>query len=283
MSHQTSIPAFGLFGEQGPFPDVIHYEDFSVRAPVHNWKIIPHRHSQMSQLFLVESGWIDAVTDSQRHRVAPGDFLYIPDNCVHEFVFEPGSRGGIFSFPNSIVRPFSSNGSQILTALSTPFGGAADQRLADLTQLLRDTAQEASPFRAQQVLGLAHSVLARLAEAHLPEQDDDDTRRPSRLFALDELISRNRAQGWTAAQYAQALSISTGHLSRLCRRATGMGAAAYIEQRRMEEACRLLAFTQLPVSQVGYRLGYIDPSYFSKRFRAVRGQTPKDYRSRFTS
>lgn len=282
MSVETSIPAFGLFGEQGPFPDIIHYEDFSVRAPVHNWKIIPHRHSQMSQLFLVASGWIDATTDGARHRVEPGAFLYVPENCVHEFVFEPESRGGIFSFPISLVRSFSPTGSQILTALSSPFGGTMDQRLTQLTQILREAAQEASPFRAQQVLGLAHSVLARLAEAHLPEQDDGDTHRPSRLFALDDLISKHRAQGWTASHYARALSISTGHLSRLCRRATGVGAAAYIEQRVMEEACRLLAFTRLPVSQIGYRLGYIDPSYFSKRFRAVRGQTPKDYRSRFT-
>ena len=48
----------------------------------------------------------------------------------------------------------------------------------------------------------------------------------------------------------------------------------------MEEACRLLAFTALPVSQVGYRLGYGDPSYFTRRFTRLQGQTPSAYRAR---
>ena len=90
------------------------------------------------------------------------------------------------------------------------------------------------------------------------------------------------AESWTASDYADALALSTGHLSRLCRQASGRGAAAYIEHHLMEEACRLLAFTALPVSDIGYRLGYADPSYFSKRFRIVRQQAPTEYRAQFS-
>lgn len=283
MTVQNTIPAFGLYGEQDQFPDVIHFEDFSVRAPIHDWRIMPHRHSQMSQLFMVEHGWIRAIVDGTRLDVQKGEFLYIPEHCVHEFTFKPGSEGRIFSFPVSIVRTISPATDHILTALSDPFVGQIGEQMERATRLLRDTTGATSVFRAQQVLGMAHSVLAQIAETRVAAQADDPKTKHARLFALDDLIAENMAESWSASDYAKALSITTGHLSRLCRAATGLGATAYIEQHQMQESCRLLAFTQLPVSEIGYRLGFIDPSYFSKRFRAARGQTPTDYRALFTN
>lgn len=50
---------------------------------------------------------------------------------------------------------------------------------------------------------------------------------------------------------------------------------------RLTEARRLLAFTLLPVAEIGYRLGFPDPAYFSRRFRAATGESPSVYRARF--
>jgi len=103
-----------------------------------------------------------------------------------------------------------------------------------------------------------------------------------RIQKLDTLISQHMVDGWSAPDFAAALSLSTGHLSRLCRQATGLGAAAYIDRKRMVEACRLLAFTQLPISEIGYRVGYGDPSYLTKRFTRAQGLAPSAYRARVT-
>lgn len=98
-----------------------------------------------------------------------------------------------------------------------------------------------------------------------------------------QLIARHMAEGWGVADYASALSVTAGHLNRICRAATGTSAGRHIEIAVMTEASRLLAFTQLPVTEVGYRLGFDDPSYFSRRFRALRGEAPSDYRRRFAT
>ncbi|MEF9606167.1 helix-turn-helix transcriptional regulator, partial [Paracoccus sp. PXZ] len=79
-----------------------------------------------------------------------------------------------------------------------------------------------------------------------------------------------------------ALSITPGHLNRICRAATGESASRHIEKAVMTEASRLLAFTRLSVAEIGYRLGFSDPSYFSRRFRVMTGQSPTTYRDRFT-
>ena len=59
-----------------------------------------------------------------------------------------------------------------------------------------------------------------------------------------------------------------------------MTLTAFLETAAMTEACRLIAFTRLPVAEVGYRLGYTDPPYFSRRFRARMGESPSAYRAR---
>lgn len=281
MSNAPKIPAFGLYGEAGQFPDVIHIEGFSARAPVHNWRIPPHRHSQMAQVFVVDDGWMQATAGGRGLTVDPKNFLYIPINYVHDIAFKPGSSGVVISFPASVVTSIAPAHAALDAALAQVATGRVTDALAHALALLKETAHTAAPFRNQQVVGLAHTVLSLIAATQTIGQGTQPTPKPARLFDLDALIARHRADGWTAARYAQALSVTTGHLSRLCRTATGQGATAYIEARVMDEAARLLAFTPLPVSEIGYRLGYLDPSYFSKRFRRVRGQTPTAYREIF--
>lgn len=277
------IPALGLYGEIDAFPDVVHCEDISARAPGHDWTIAPHRHDKMSQLFIITDGRAAVRVDGEQKTLKNGNFLYVPEHCVHEFQFDPGTEGIVLSFPLSVVRTIGPNAPELLEMLAGPFTGDLTTSIEESAKTVGLVALSDSPFRVAQLVGLAHSLLAQLADIKHGQSRVRQTAKPPRILQLDQLIATNMQDAWTVAEYASALSVSSGHLSRLCRSATGMGANAYIQQRVMGEACRLLAFTQLPVSEIGYRLGYIDPSYFSKRFRAERGETPSDYRAKFTS
>ncbi|MCR9125127.1 MAG: helix-turn-helix domain-containing protein [Rhodobacteraceae bacterium] len=282
MHAKNPIPAFGLYGEADAFPDVIHFESFSARAPLHDWRIMPHRHDNICQLFILKNGRMDATVDGTRILLQDQGFLYIPERCVHNFEFQPGTGGAVFSLPADVVGALAPHSPQIREALSQPVAGPVCDALRSLGELLGAAAVSATPFRSQKAVALAHSVLVLVAETAARADAAAPAPRSAKLTALETLIARHMADGWSASDYADALSISTGHLSRLCRAATGRGAAALIEQRVMQEACRLLAFTRLPVSQIGYRLGYLDPSYFSKRFHRVQGRTPSQYRAALT-
>lgn len=275
MSDRAQIPAFGLYGEVNPLPDVVHCEAFSARAPIHDWRISPHRHGHMSQLFLFRDGAVRANVDGRVLDLSGGQFLYVPELCVHEFVFEPDMEGSVLSFPSSVARALGPNGDDVFARLARPIFGAVSARLAELVDLLVAASGADTAFRTQVAVGLMHAVLAHVAEHGVSDGVTD------RLRGLDGLITAHASEGWTASRYAAALSVTTGHLSRLCRAAYGVGAAAYIERRVMSEACRMLAFTQLPISEIGYRLGFQDPSYFSKRFAHVQGRPPSAYRAGF--
>ena len=45
-----------------------------------------------------------------------------------------------------------------------------------------------------------------------------------------------------------------------------------------DTAMRLLNQPQLSVAEVGYRLGFSEPSAFHRAFKRVTGLTPQDYR-----
>ncbi len=283
MDASESIPTFTLFGETSHFPDIVHCERFSDRAPSHDWHISAHRHTHMAQLLLVKSGRIDALVDGVPMTFSDNRFLFIPANKVHQFHIQPRTEGLVISVPLGVLNTVGPASNEIQIALSKVSLADASSELIVLSDMLDRAISCKSPFRAQRAVGLSHAILAILAESAMPPSDAANPKTAKRMTRLDSLISEHMADNWTAADYARALCISPGHLSRLCREATGDGVSAYIEQVLMEEACRLLAFTQLPVSDVGYRLGYSDPSYFSKRFRKSRHRSPSEYRLQFVN
>ena len=282
MAEPLTIPVFTLYGETEAFPDLVHCEPVSARSADLNWTIKPHRHANMAQVLTISDGALHARIDGVEKHLPPGGFLYIPPQAVHAFEFQAGTVGQVFSFPVVVLRSLGPATQEISDTLSATLTGPIGPDLAGVANSLAACLATATGrFRAQSALGLAHAMLALVAECGQSTSPDHTVPARGRLDRLKELIILHMGDGWTASDYASALAISTGHLSRICRNASGLGAQAYVERIVMDEACRDLAFTQVPVAQIGYRLGYGDPSYFSKRFRAVCGKSPTAYRGQF--
>ena len=62
--------------------------------------------------------------------------------------------------------------------------------------------------------------------------------------------------------------------------ATGKTPGEAIQQRQHEAARQLLAQTELSISRIAEYCGFTDSSDFSRRFRALAGATPSEYRKR---
>ena len=82
------------------------------------------------------------------------------------------------------------------------------------------------------------------------------------------------------AQAAAAAGVSLRYLQEMFRE-DGRNVAAYIWQRRLEKAARLLsdpAGAHLQLGEVAYRCGFVDQAHFSRRFRDRYGLSPRDHR-----
>ncbi len=80
------------------------------------------------------------------------------------------------------------------------------------------------------------------------------------------------------ATLAAAVNVSPSHYSALFKRWTGTPPIDYFIQLRMRHACQLFEYTSLNVKEVAAALGYDDPFYFSRTFKAINRIAPSEYR-----
>lgn len=77
---------------------------------------------------------------------------------------------------------------------------------------------------------------------------------------------------------SQALNISSSYLSTIFKKETGQTLTDFINHRRVGRARHLLETTGLQIQTVAQHCGIADVHYFSKVFKRITGQTPKEYR-----
>jgi len=131
-----------------------------------------------------------------------------------------------------------------------------------------------------QQAALAHLTLLLVNVARLASDVLGDLRRSNEplLAEVFEVIERRYAEPLSLREVAAALNLTPGHLTTTVRRKTGRTVQDWITERRLTEARRLLAETDLPVAEVGRRAGYPDPGYFARTFRRQHGVPPRAWR-----
>jgi AraC-like DNA-binding protein len=77
---------------------------------------------------------------------------------------------------------------------------------------------------------------------------------------------------------AALVNVSPSHFFALFKQQTGSPPMDYFTRLRMRHACRLLGSTGASVKEVAAALGYDDPFYFSRVFKAVNNVPPSRYR-----
>jgi AraC-like DNA-binding protein len=93
-----------------------------------------------------------------------------------------------------------------------------------------------------------------------------------------DLIDARYHEPISLREVAAAVGLTTGHLTTVIGRRTGRTVQQWLTERRMTEARRLLADTDLTVAVVASRVGYRDAGYFIRRFRAAHGSAPQEWR-----
>jgi AraC family transcriptional regulator, transcriptional activator of pobA len=126
----------------------------------------------------------------------------------------------------------------------------------------------------------AHLVLLLVGVSRLAADVVGDLRENQEplLAKVFEVIEQRYAQPLSLRDVAAAVHISPGHLTSTVRRRTGRTVQEWITERRMVQARRLLAATELPIGEVGRRVGFPDAGYFARIFGKVHGTSPARWR-----
>jgi len=105
------------------------------------------------------------------------------------------------------------------------------------------------------------------------EQSNDTTIR-----AFNFLVEQHFREKHTVREYAELLNKSPKTLANLFKKIGTKTPLELIKNRRMLEASRLLSYTQVPISEIGYQIGFSDIQSFSRFFKKNKGSSPSQFR-----
>ena len=128
------------------------------------------------------------------------------------------------------------------------------------------------------LVGLAELVLRSALRTELDRADAIATRRRS---AVDYIKENLADPALTAERIAEALFISRRRLYQLFD--DGDGVSGRIRQLRIDRARELLAdpaHAPRGVGEISRQCGFANAAHFSRTFRKVVGETPREYRDR---
>lgn len=100
----------------------------------------------------------------------------------------------------------------------------------------------------------------------------------SRIQEILSYIHNNLSRPLHNAELAELCHMHPSHFIRYFSKMTGQTPAAYVTERRMEAAKRLLENTELPIAQVMEQVGLQEPNHFARLFRKYYYMTPREYR-----
>lgn len=99
---------------------------------------------------------------------------------------------------------------------------------------------------------------------------------------IDSYIRKNLAESISVKSICSEFGISKNRLYDISHKWFEMPIGNYISAVRVDEAKRLLATTDLPVSQIGLMVGIKDYNYFTKFFKTGTGMAPLKFRKNNT-
>lgn len=143
------------------------------------------------------------------------------------------------------------------------------------SRLAGDTAVACDPERG--ALGL--QVLAMLAGAASPHAAGA---RPMALLVgrAERLLADAVESAPAMPELARQLGVAYSYFRREFKRHTGLSPHRYLNQMRLEKACRLLGSTEEPIKSIAERLGFSSPFHFSAAFKQRYGAAPEHWRRR---
>ena len=241
-----------------------------------DWHSTPHVHNY-TELFYIIGGQGQFSIDDELFPVSKDQLVIVNPNIAHtEVSYEAhpleyivvgieglelsvdGDNNGrfcVFSFPQ---------GNQALTCMQNilhemqaqePHYQTLCQAYMEIlvVQLMRDASFSAAEILSEPVNSRQCAMVRRYIDNHYKEQ-----------LTLDLL--------------AEKANVNKYYLSHVYKEAYGISPISYMISCRIQEAKRLLADTDLSLSQITGILGFSSASYFSQSFRKAEGISPVEYR-----
>jgi AraC family transcriptional regulator, transcriptional activator of pobA len=252
-------------------------------------EIDPHRHNYYSMIWTI-SGSGKHIIDFREYTIKAGQIFFVSPEQVHQVILDGTLTGIVIRFTcdflqkYSIREDFITNLRLFRTSDDTPPLPIGDKMKGKL-KMFADSMLEA--FHSS--LEMRYDAIGAYLKLFLiecnsgcslyPEANPQNAEVGRSLVRSFKNLVETHFRNWHQVQdYADALNVTPGYLNEVIRSAISQSAKEYIQSRITLEAKRMSLFTNQSFKEIGYALGFGDPSHFSKFYKSHTGQSLQEFK-----
>lgn len=140
------------------------------------------------------------------------------------------------------------------------------------SQFLKATVDNLLETRRKLQERFAQEVILKPQEISVSSADEKFIERLQKVF--DEHLTN---PDFSVDNCAREMGVSRMQLHRKLKALTGLSTSRFINSQRLKLAEKILKTEKITVSEVGYSVGFNDPSYFAKCFKNAYGCSPSEF------
>lgn len=266
----------------------IHYESLGKLASFFGMQMPVHRHDRYFQLHFLSKGEIRVFLDDIKYVCKAPVFFITPPSVAHSFITAPDCEGHVLTIQQHLIwsllkdqlnmqhlEPICIQQSQLNAVLQPEL-----TRMQNYLSQLQDEFDKPDLVQKLALRNWAYLIfLQALRMSNGAPSYVKNSQSELDLFRkFNTLIEDHFKTHWTLSQYASELAITETRLNGICKNLANISSKKLIFDRQMQEAKRLLVFTDLKISEICYKLGFKDPAYFSRFFLRHTGIKATDFR-----
>lgn len=259
---------------------------------------ITHSHNSIEFSYVV-SGSATHTIHNISYLVKKGDVILINNNTPHSFTFTPDAEEFLtysLHFTTDFIESSDEDNNEFFSLISYYlFPSCADDLNNDepLKTIVKTKSKEfLMQFKRiyseyiNREIGYQHIIRAQLMELIIQFFRAMRKQQPHFAQTHQELVDKaikymkeNYKSRIRLEDIVSDMFVSKNYFRQIFKKITGVSVSAYIQDLRINEACRLLQNdAEVSISKIANKCGYNDMKFFYQAFKKTVGMTPTEYR-----
>jgi AraC-like DNA-binding protein len=292
MPDKKKIYSLDLIYNNSPMPFVIKTME-EIDKALGGIADDPHRHNYFTVIWPF-SATGKHIIDFREYPIQRNHIFFVSPGQVHQVITDPEPTGYVILFTpeflekSSIKHDFIANLKLFSQSDETPPLPVNDKMAASL-KIFADQMLSAFDSQSDMFLDIAGAYLKLFliecnGHCSLSPGSNLQNIEVSKTMVKNfrDLVEKHYGRWHQVKDYAEALNVTPNYLNEVIKASVNIAAKEFIQNRIILEVKRLLLFTEKSGKEIGFELGFEDPSHFSKFFKSNAGQSLQEFKESMT-